>query len=369
MTLLEERPEQVEAPERRLIEVIPGPKNKGILTYLTSTDHKQIGINYMVTSFIMFLIAGAMAILMRVQLAVPNNNFVSLETFNELFTIHGTIMLFVFLGPFAFGTANYLVPIQIGAPDMAFPRFNAFSYWLFLGGCVTLLSSFLCSSGAAQWGWFAYAPLTEYHPLPRPGRRPVDRGRGPGRLLEHVHRHQPHHDRVLLAGAGNGHVPHADLHLEPAGHRLPGPAGLPGAHRRPRPAVDRPAPRDELLRPDPRRPADPVAGPVLVLRPPGGLHPGPAFLRDGHGNDLDLLPEARVRLQGHGLRHAVDRRPVHGRVGAPHVHDRRRAAAVLHHHDPAHLGARPGSSSSTGSGPCSGARSGSTRPCCSPSGS
>ena len=126
------------SPERRLINVIPGPKNKGILAYLTSTDHKQIGINYMVTSFIMFLIAGAMAILIRVQLAVPNNNFVSLETFNELFTIHGTIMLFLFLGPFAFGTANYLVPIQVGAPDMAFPRFNAFSYWLFLGGCVTL---------------------------------------------------------------------------------------------------------------------------------------------------------------------------------------------------------------------------------------
>ncbi len=99
MTLLEERPEQVEEPERRLIEVIPAPKNKGILAYLTSTDHKQIGINYMVTSFIMFLIAGAMAILMRVQLAVPNNNFVSLTTFNELFTIHGTIMLFLFLGP------------------------------------------------------------------------------------------------------------------------------------------------------------------------------------------------------------------------------------------------------------------------------
>ena len=91
----------------------------------------------MVTSFTMFLIAGAMAVLIRVQLAVPNNNFVSLTTYNQLFTIHGTIMLFLFLGPFAFGTANYLVPIQIGAPDMAFPRFNAFSYWLFLGGCVT----------------------------------------------------------------------------------------------------------------------------------------------------------------------------------------------------------------------------------------
>ncbi|HTT91335.1 MAG TPA: cbb3-type cytochrome c oxidase subunit I, partial [Acidimicrobiales bacterium] len=91
MTLLEERPQRYEGPERVLTEVVPAPKLKGFFSYLTSTDHKQIGINYMVTSFTMFLIAGAMAILMRVQLAVPNNNFVSLETFNELFTIHGTI--------------------------------------------------------------------------------------------------------------------------------------------------------------------------------------------------------------------------------------------------------------------------------------
>jgi cytochrome c oxidase subunit I len=81
----------------------------------------------MVTSFATFLIAGAMAIRMRVQLAVPNNDFVSLTSFNELFTVHGTIVLFLFLGPFAFGTAHYLVPIMIGAPDMAFLRFNAFS--------------------------------------------------------------------------------------------------------------------------------------------------------------------------------------------------------------------------------------------------
>ena len=169
MTQIQERPPSYELPERRLTEVVPGPKYKGILAYLTSTDHKQIGINYMVTSFVMFLIAGAMAVLIRVQLAVPNNDFVSLTTYNQLFTIHGTIMLFLFLGPFAFGTANYLVPIQIGAPDMAFPRFNAFSYWLFLGGCVTIMSSFLTSSGAAAWGWFAYAPLTESIHSPGPG--------------------------------------------------------------------------------------------------------------------------------------------------------------------------------------------------------
>ncbi|MGH9071983.1 MAG: cytochrome c oxidase subunit I, partial [Acidimicrobiales bacterium] len=169
MTLVQERPPSFEQPERRLTEVVPGPKPTGLLAYLTSTDHKQIGMNYMVTSFIMFLIAGIMAVLMRVQLSVPNNNFVSLSTYAQLFTMHGTIMLFLFLGPFAFGTANYLVPIMIGAPDMAFPRFNAFSYWLMLGGCITLLSSFLTSSGPADFGWFAYAPLTEAIHSPGPG--------------------------------------------------------------------------------------------------------------------------------------------------------------------------------------------------------
>jgi len=158
MTLVQERPTAFEEPEKHLTEVVPGPKFKGILAYLTSTDHKQVGMNYMVTSFVMFLVAGAMAVLMRVQLSVPNNNFVSLDAYAQLFTMHGTIMMFLFLGPFAFGTANYLVPIMIGAPDMAFPRFNAFSYWLFLGGCVTLMSSFLTTSGPADWGWFAYAP-------------------------------------------------------------------------------------------------------------------------------------------------------------------------------------------------------------------
>src|SRR5579875_3277796 len=169
MTVVQERAGRYEAPERRLVEVVPGPRARGVLAYVTSTDHKQIGMNYMVTSFIMFLIAGFMAVLMRVQLSVPNNNFVDLNTYNQLFTMHGSLMLYLFLGPFAFGMANYLVPLQIGAPDMAFPRFNAFSYWLYLGGCITMTSGFLTSSGAANWGWFAYAPLTESIYSPGPG--------------------------------------------------------------------------------------------------------------------------------------------------------------------------------------------------------
>jgi len=169
MTVVQDRPGRYEAPERRLVQVVPGPKSRGLLAYVTSTDHKQVGMNYMVTSFIMFLVGGLMAVLMRAQLSVPNNNLVGLNTYDQLFTMHGSIMLYLFLGPFAFGLANYLVPLQIGAPDMAFPRFNAFSYWLYLGGCITMTSGFLTNSGAANFGWFAYAPLTESIYSPGPG--------------------------------------------------------------------------------------------------------------------------------------------------------------------------------------------------------
>jgi len=133
----------------------------GILYWLTSTDHKVIGKNYLYTSVFFFLVGGLMAMFIRVQLFSPNNTFVSQDTFNQLFTMHGTIMLLLFAGPFAFaGFANYIVPLQVGAPDMAFPRLNALSYWLFLSGGLIMLSSFLVAGGAADFGWTAYAPLS-----------------------------------------------------------------------------------------------------------------------------------------------------------------------------------------------------------------
>jgi len=133
----------------------------GILYWLTSTDHKVIGKNYLYTSVAFFLIGGLMAMFIRVQLFSPNNTFTSQDTFNQLFTMHGTIMLLLFAGPYAFaGFANYIVPLQVGAPDMAFPRLNALSYWLFLSGGLMMLSSFLVAGGAADFGWTAYAPLS-----------------------------------------------------------------------------------------------------------------------------------------------------------------------------------------------------------------
>jgi cytochrome c oxidase subunit 1 len=133
----------------------------GLLKWLTSTDHKVIGLSYMITSVILFYLAGIMALLIRIQLASPDSSFLSFQQYNELFTMHGSLMLYLFAGPFAFGgLANYIVPIQIGAPDMAFPRLNALSYWLYLGGSITMLLGFFVAGGASAFGWVAYAPLS-----------------------------------------------------------------------------------------------------------------------------------------------------------------------------------------------------------------
>ncbi len=133
----------------------------GYYRWLSSTDHKVIGKNYMYTAIVFMLVAGLMAMLIRTQLASPNSTFVSQQTYNELFTIHGSMMLYLFAGPFAFGGfANYLIPLQIGAPDMAFPRLNALSYWLYLTGGITMLLGFFTASGAAAFGWVGYAPLS-----------------------------------------------------------------------------------------------------------------------------------------------------------------------------------------------------------------
>ena len=127
----------------------------------STTDPKDIAILYLVTSFGFFMVGGAMALLIRGELAVPGQQFLSNEQYNQLFTMHGTIMLLLYATPILFGFANYIVPLQIGAPDVAFPRLNAFSYWLFLFGGLIVLSGFLTPGGAADFGWFAYTPLSD----------------------------------------------------------------------------------------------------------------------------------------------------------------------------------------------------------------
>ncbi len=130
------------------------------VSWVTSTDHKVIGYMYLVTATFWFFAAGLMALVIRAELASPEMQFVSLEQYNQLFTMHGTIMLFLFATPLFVGFGNVIMPLQIGAPDVAFPRLNMLGYWLFFFGGLTVALGFLTPGGAAAFGWFAYAPLS-----------------------------------------------------------------------------------------------------------------------------------------------------------------------------------------------------------------
>jgi cytochrome c oxidase subunit I len=128
--------------------------------WLMTTDHKKIGIMYIVTAFFFFLAGGVEALLIRTQLAVPNGKVLSPEVYNQVFTMHGTTMIFLFVMPILTGFGNYIVPLMVGARDMAFPRLNAFGYWIVLFGGLFLNSSFLFNA-APNGGWFMYAPLSQ----------------------------------------------------------------------------------------------------------------------------------------------------------------------------------------------------------------
>ena len=130
------------------------------LAWLSTVDHKRIAVLYLLTALFFFVVAGVEALFMRLQLALPNNHFLHPDTFNQLFTMHGTTMIFLVVMPVVFGFVNYVLPLQIGARDMAFPRLNAFGFWLVpLGGI--LLHFSVLAGGAPAVGWFAYAPLSE----------------------------------------------------------------------------------------------------------------------------------------------------------------------------------------------------------------
>ncbi len=138
----------------------PPTKGSRLTSLLRTTDHKTIGLMYMVASFGFFMIGGLMAMLMRGELAQPGLQFTSPEQYNQLFTMHGTIMLLMFATPLFFAFANLIMPLQIGAPDVAFPRLNALSFWLFLFGSLIVVSSVATPGGAPDFGWTAYAPLS-----------------------------------------------------------------------------------------------------------------------------------------------------------------------------------------------------------------
>src|SRR5262249_28584299 len=137
----------------------------GLYEWLTTTDHKKIGILYIVNSFIFFFIGGLLALGVRTELAQPGLQFVHDESvYNQLFTMHGTVMIFLFIIPMLAGFGNYVAPLQIGAPDMAFPRINALSFWMLPLGGILLLLGFV-TGGAASAGWTSYSPLAQDRPL------------------------------------------------------------------------------------------------------------------------------------------------------------------------------------------------------------
>ncbi|WP_277068465.1 cbb3-type cytochrome c oxidase subunit I, partial [Saccharomonospora viridis] len=160
-TRLDVRPTRIQDPPP-----VPAKRWQGLLNLLHTTDHKLIGKMYLVTSIVFFMIGGLMALLIRAELAKPGLHFLSQEQYNQMFTLHGTIMLLLYATPVVFAFANLVLPIQIGAPDVSFPRLNAFSYWLFLLGGLVVMGSLLLPGGGADFGWTAYPPLAnpEYSP-------------------------------------------------------------------------------------------------------------------------------------------------------------------------------------------------------------
>ncbi|NLT29386.1 MAG: cytochrome ubiquinol oxidase subunit I, partial [Propionibacterium sp.] len=131
-----------------------------VMNWVTTTDHKLLGQMYLITSMIFFMFGGILALAMRLELAAPGLQYLNYETYNQFFTMHGTIMLLMFATPSFSGFANAIMPLQIGAPDVAFPRLNAFSFWLYLFGSLIACAGFLTPQGAASFGWFAYAPIS-----------------------------------------------------------------------------------------------------------------------------------------------------------------------------------------------------------------
>ncbi len=140
----------------------------GLYDWVTTTDHKKIGIMYVINSFVFFFVGGILALAVRSELAVPGLQFVTAQTYNELFTMHATFMIFLFVIPMLAGFGNYVVPLMLGAPDMAFPRINALSLWMLPLAGVLLLAGFV-TGGTAAAGWTSYAPLSTDAPLASPG--------------------------------------------------------------------------------------------------------------------------------------------------------------------------------------------------------
>jgi cytochrome c oxidase subunit 1 len=144
-------------------------RRSGIVDWITTTDHKRVGILYIVMAMVFFVASGILALVMRAELAAPGLQVIDRQTYNEFFTMHGTGMIYFFATPLVVGLANYFTPLHLGAPDVAFPRLNAFGFWLSLVGALTAFAGFLTAGGAAAFGWTAYPPLSNSAYSPNSG--------------------------------------------------------------------------------------------------------------------------------------------------------------------------------------------------------
>ena len=291
----------------------------GLMRWVTTTNHKDIGTMYLWFSFIMFMVGGAMAMAIRLELFQPGIQFFNPDLFNQFTTMHGLIMVFGAIMPAFVGFANWQIPMMIGAPDMAFARLNNWSFWLLPFAASLLVISFFTPGGAPGVGWTLYAPLT------------VQMGVGMDLTIFAVHLlgmssilGSINIITTILNMRAPGHDAdaHAAVLLDLADHRLPAGGGDAGAGGRGDHVAHRPPFRHLVLQRRGRRRPGAVPAHLLVLRPSRGLHHRAARLRRGLAGDPGVLEEAAVRLRLDGLRHLGDRDPVVHRLGAPHVHGR-----------------------------------------------
>ena len=302
----------------------------GWTSWITTTDHKKIGIMYLATVLVFFVLGGVEALLMRTQLAVPDNTLLTPERYNQILTMHGTTMVFLVVVPVWAGFANYLLPLMIGARDVAFPRLNAWSYWMYLFGGLALYASMFFSPPEA--GWFSYVPLSLKQYSGTNGQEAwiyMVHLTGLSSIIGAINFIATIHN-MRAPGMGWGRMPlfvwtiliYAYLIIVALTSLAATVTML---------LLDRNF-GTTFFDPSAGRLGAALAAPVLVLRAPRGLHPRAAGVRRLLRDPAGLRPQADLRLQGDRGRHGRHRLPRHARVGAPHVRhaDVDRRARVLH---------------------------------------
>ena len=312
--------------------------------WLTSVDHKRIGVMYIILGLVMLLRGFSDAIMMRAQQALAAGaaqGYLPPEHFDQIFSAHGTIMIFFVAMPLVIGLMNYLLPLQLGVRDVAFPTLNSVSFWLTASG-VLLTNVSLVVGEFAKTGWVAYPPPQRAAVLSRRRRRLLPLGAADLRHRHIADGDQLRHDDPQDAGAWHEPDAHAGLLLdrprvEPAHRR-----DFSGPHRDLRHAAARPLPRLPFLLGRCRRQPDDVREPVLGVGPPRGLHPRTAGVRHLLGGERDLLRQAAVRLPLHGGRHDGDLRSLPARLAAPLLHHgrERERQRLLRRHDHDHRACR-----------------------------